>query len=128
MKISILSVSCCNPAMRSEDQTYLAKVQEALAQSDVEAMVSIVTISEAFYSIGKDKVSALMPLWKKYGAALMPALLIDDELVLYGGIPTKEKIIEVISEYNSRSQLAKKKTEYMGKTHPEDERKVRGIK
>ncbi len=107
MRITILSISCCNPAVGSEDQSYLAKVREALAQSGIEAQVSILPVSEALYSLAKDKVSALMPLWKRYGAAVAPAMLIDDELVLYGGIPTKEKIAEVLTKHNNASQRGK---------------------
>ena len=124
MKISILSVSCCNPAMKSEDQAYFVKVQEALVQSDVKAQVSIVPVSEAISSLGADKVGALLPLWERYGAAIAPVMLIGGELELYGGVPTKERIIEVISKYGRTNQLVKKITDNEGKPHPENERKV----
>jgi len=124
MKISILSVSCCNPAMKSEDQAYFVKVQEALVQSDVKAQVSIVPVSEAISSLGADKVGALLPLWERYGAGIAPVMLIGGELELYGGVPTKERIIEVISKYGRTSQQVKKKTDNEGKPHPENERKV----
>ena len=102
MRISILSISCCNPALASEDRAYLAKIEEVLAQFDIKAQVSIVTISEAINSLEEDKVGALMPLWKRYSAAILPAMLIDDGLVLYGGVPTKEKIVEAIADYRRR--------------------------
>jgi hypothetical protein len=110
--------------MRSEDQAYLVRVQEALAQSDVKAQVSIVPVSEAISSLGADKVGALLPLWDRYGAAVAPVMLIDGELVLYGGVPTKERIVEVVSKYNRKSQQVEEKADDKGKPHPENERKV----
>ena len=89
--------------MKSEDQIYLTKVQEALTQSGVEARVSIVTMTEALSSFGADKVKGIRPLWDKYGIAMFPAMYIDDDLVLYGGVPTKEKIIETIARHGGTS-------------------------
>jgi hypothetical protein len=34
-----------------------------------------------------------LPLWDRYGAAIVPAMLIDGELALYSGVRTKEKIV-----------------------------------
>jgi predicted RNA-binding protein with PUA domain len=102
MRIFIVSVSCCNPAMRSEDQVYLSKVREALAQINVNADVSIVTMNEAISSLGKDRTGEVWSLWKKYGAAIAPAMFIDDKIVLYGGVPTKDRIIEVVAQHSGR--------------------------
>jgi hypothetical protein len=104
MRITIVSISCCNPAMKPEEQAYLTKVKEALGQSKVNAQVLIVPISEAMSSLGADTVRSLWPLWEKYGAAIVPAMFIDDELVLYGGVPSKERIIEALAKYGGGSQ------------------------
>lgn len=122
MRISIISSSCCNPAMKSEDQAYLTKVREALTQSKVEARVSIVTMTEALSSFGADKVKGIRPLWDKHGVAIFPAMYIDDELVLYGGVPTKEKIIEAIVRHGRTGQQDRIKPDNDGNPHPENEK------
>lgn len=38
-----------------------------------------------------------MPLFRKYGLAVAPALFVDQDLVLYGGVPTMEKLEEVLA-------------------------------
>jgi hypothetical protein len=90
--------------MASEDRAYQAKVQEALAESSIKAEVSILTISEAINTLEAEKVGALMPLWKRYGLAILPAMLIDDGLALYCGVPTKERIVEAIAEYRKKGE------------------------
>jgi hypothetical protein len=99
MRISIISVSCCNPAMKLEDQEYQIKVRDALAEAKLEAQVKIITISEATSVLSLETINKMRPLLDRYGFGFLPAMLIDDELVLYGGVPTMEKISEVIDTY-----------------------------
>lgn len=99
MRISIVSISCCNPAMRVEDQQYLAKVREALVKTKLEAQIRIVTISEANSALSGEAIKKLMRKFERYGPAMLPAMLIDDEPVFYGGVPTAEKICEAIKIY-----------------------------
>ena len=124
MRISIVSSSCCNPAMKTEDQAYLAKVQEALTQSNIKAQVSIVPMTEAISSLPADKVRGLWRLFEKYGAAIAPAMFIDDELELYGGVPTKEKIIEAILKHGRTSEQVGIKPDNDGNPPPENETKA----
>jgi hypothetical protein len=99
MRISIVSMSCCNPAMRSEDQEYCAMVRATLIMAKVEAQVKIVTISEAASALSAEAVDKLRHLFERHGPGMLPAMLIDDDLLLYGGVPTAEKISEVIEAY-----------------------------
>ncbi|HEY3421312.1 MAG TPA: hypothetical protein VGK23_12245 [Methanomassiliicoccales archaeon] len=99
MRISILTFSCCNPAMRSEDQRYLEKVREALVKAKIEAQVGIVVASEAASVLSPETAGKVRHLFDRYGLAMMPAMLIDDELVLYGGVPTMDKISEVLETF-----------------------------
>jgi len=99
MRISIVSVSCCNPALRSEDQQYLAKVRDALTKAKIEAQVKIVTIGEATSALSVETVGKVRHLFERHDLAIAPAMFIDDELVLYGGVPTTEKISEAIDRY-----------------------------
>ena len=106
MRISILSISCCNPAMRSEDQDYLAKVRDVLTTAKLEAQVKVVTISEATAALGVETVGKLRHQFERFGPAMLPAMVIDDELVRYGGVPTTEKILEVITKYGTGHGVA----------------------
>jgi hypothetical protein len=98
MNIVVVSMACCNPALKPQDQLYLAKIREALAKTEVEAQVELVKATEMMASLGDDQLSALKPLIAKYGSAVAPAMFIDGELALYGGVPTLEKLISVISK------------------------------
>jgi hypothetical protein len=98
MQISILTFSCCNPALKPMDEQYKAKVKEILSKSKVEASVEVVTATEVRYGKEIGDFSKLKPLFDKYGMDAMPALFINGELSLYGGIPSSEKIAEVIGK------------------------------
>lgn len=41
----------------------------------------------------------------QYGIAVAPALFINKELVLYGGVPSVEKLVEVIEKNAEKSEL-----------------------
>ncbi len=98
MQISILTFSCCNPALKPMDEQYKAKVKEVLGKSNVEASVEVVTATEVRYGKEIGDFSKLKPLFDKYGMDAMPALFINGELVLYGGVPSSEKLSEVIGK------------------------------
>ncbi len=98
MEISILTFSCCNPSLKVMDEQYVSKVKEALSKLNVDAKVEVVTATEARYGREVGDFSKLKPLFDKYGMDAMPALFINRELVLYGGVPSTEKLSEVISK------------------------------
>ncbi|OPY31784.1 MAG: hypothetical protein A4E32_01386 [Methanomassiliicoccales archaeon PtaU1.Bin124] len=102
MKITILSISCCNPALKGEDEAYRTRVEEVLGQMNVPAQVNVMTITEAMSAMNDRTVAQLRPLVNKFGMSILPALLIDDDLALYGGIPTAEKMSEVIKKHAGR--------------------------
>jgi protein-disulfide isomerase len=43
-------------------------------------------------------MSKIGSLFNKYGVDAMPALFINGELMLYGGVPSSEKLSEVIGK------------------------------
>jgi hypothetical protein len=98
MQIAVFSFSCCNPALKPTDEQYAARVKEALSKIDVEASVEVVTATEVRYGRGIGDFSKLKPLFDKYGMDAMPALFINGELTLYGGVPSIEKLSEVIGK------------------------------
>jgi hypothetical protein len=101
MKITVLSAACCNPVSAPFDQQYIARIKEALDKTSVEAQVELLPATDAVFGMRIGFVKKLWPLFNKYGLAVAPALFIDGELVSYGGVPTVEKLVQVI-EVNSK--------------------------
>jgi hypothetical protein len=108
MEISILTFSCCNPALKPMDEQYVSRVREVLGKMNTEAKVEVITATEARYGREVGDFSKLGPLFNKYGMDAMPALFIEGELVLYGGLPSVEKLMEVIQKALNPSKSAPK--------------------
>ncbi|MGD0451092.1 MAG: hypothetical protein ABSA79_08590 [Candidatus Bathyarchaeia archaeon] len=98
MQIDILSASCCNPSLAPLDQQYKVKIREVLAKAKIDAELELLTFTTAIYSPKAEYLRKLQPLLNKYGMDVMPALFINRELVLYGGVPSIEKLTEVIQK------------------------------
>ena len=98
MQISILTFSCCNPALKPMDEQYKQRVEEVVAKLKVDAKVEVATATEVRYGKEIGDFSKLKPLFDKYGMDAMPALFINGELTLYGGVPSSEKLSEVIGK------------------------------
>ncbi len=98
MKLTVLSFSCCNPSLKAIDQKYISTIKEVLGTINAEAQVEVVTATEALYGRDVGNTSGLRALFEKYGMDSMPALFINGELVLYGGIPSVQKLTEVIQK------------------------------
>lgn len=98
MNVVILSFSCCNPSLKVMDEQYVSRVKEVLSKINVKADVEVVTATEARYGREVGDLSKFEPLFKKYGMEVLPALFINRELILYGGVPSTEKLFEVIGK------------------------------
>lgn len=98
LKIAILTASCCNPALKPMDQEYTSRVKQALDKMNIKAQVEVATATEVYYGKKVGDSSKLKPLFNKYGMDALPALFVNEELALYGGLPSIEKLIEVIQK------------------------------
>lgn len=98
MKITILSLACCNPTFAVHDQQYISRIKEAINRTGVEAQVELVAATDAFFGLKVGYIRKMWPLFNKYGMAVAPALFINGELMLYGGVPTVEKLVEIIEK------------------------------
>ncbi len=96
MKITVVSLACCNPAFSAPDQQYISRIREALTKTGLEAQLELLPASDAFFGMKVGYVRKLWPLFNKYGMAVAPALFINGDLMLYGGLPSIEKLVEII--------------------------------
>ncbi len=92
------------------DEQYVSKVKEVLSKINIEAKVEIVTATEVRYGREVGDMSKLGSLFNKYGMEAAPALFINGELMLYGGVPSTEKLSEVIQK---AGQDASKKSSFV---------------
>lgn len=105
MKVTVFSVSCCHPQYAVYDKQYLERIRQALQETGLEADLDLVTATEAQMSIQYYFVAAIHPMFKKYGPAVAPALFINEKLTLFGGVPTVEKLKEVLTQAASEPPL-----------------------
>ena len=98
MKIIVLSIACCTPTAALYDQEYIERINTALTKAGTEATIEKVTGTDAIFGLHDVDIEKLVPLFEKYGMAVAPVLFINGELVLYGGVPSVDKLIEVIDK------------------------------
>ena len=98
LKLTIFSASCCQPQTAVYDKKYIELIRQVIQESSIEADVDLVTATEARMSLSYFFVGAIQPLYAKYGPAVAPALFVNEKLTLFGGVPTKEKLKEVLEK------------------------------
>ena len=80
------------------DKQYVDRIREAIKNTGVEAEIDLVTVTEAQMSLRYMFMTEIQPMFQKYGSAVAPALFVDEKLALFGGVPTLEKIEEVLKK------------------------------
>jgi protein-disulfide isomerase len=109
LKITILTASCCNPGLKPMDEQYTARVKQALDKTNTQAAeIKVVTATEAYYGKKIGDMNKLKPLFDKYGMDALPALFVNNEMTLYGGLPSVEKLTEVIQKALNPTNSAEK--------------------
>lgn len=98
MEITVLSLTCCNPKFASFDQQYLSRIKEALSSIGVEANVEVASATDALFGLKVVNPKKIWDLFDKFGTAVAPVLFINGEVALYGGIPTVNKLVEVLGK------------------------------
>jgi len=99
LRLTLLSFACCDPKLGVHDKTYVERIREALSKLHAEADIDLVHATDAMMSRRYGFMSEIMPLFDKYGAAVTPALFVNNKLELYGGVPTVEKLQEVFAKH-----------------------------
>ncbi|HRR67509.1 MAG TPA: hypothetical protein P5063_07690 [Methanomassiliicoccales archaeon] len=107
LRLTILSVACCQPQTAVHDKRYIELIRQVLAETGLEADIDLVTATEAQMSIHYFFIGEILPLFKKYGPAVAPALFINERLTLFGGVPTAERLKEVLMKAASEPPLEK---------------------
>jgi hypothetical protein len=102
LRLTLLSFACCNPKLAVHDKTYLERIKEALTQLGTEAEIDLVHATDAMMSKRYGFMSEIIPVFDKYGQAVTPALFVNQKLELYGGVPTLEKLVEVLGKYTKK--------------------------
>jgi hypothetical protein len=98
IRLTLLSFSCCHPKMAVYDKQYVERIREAVKSTGVEAEIDLVTVTEAQMSLRYMFMAEIQPMFQKYGSAVAPALFVDEKLALFGGVPTLEKLEEVLKK------------------------------
>lgn len=96
MKLAILSFACCDPKFAQYDRHYAELIKDVLAKTHLEADIELVAVTEALMNLRYAYMSPIRPLFQKYGSAITPALFVNETLALFGGVPTEEKLTEVL--------------------------------
>lgn len=102
-EIVVLSLACCSPTMKKIDDRLLENLQEAIKQAYISAKIKILSVADLFATnqFENNYLKQVIPLAQKYGTAVAPLVFINGELKLYGGVPSVEKIIEVLKTCRS---------------------------
>lgn len=98
LKLTVFSAACCQPQTAVYDKRYIELIKQVMEESGIEADIDLVSATEARMSLSYFFVGAIQPLYAKYGPAVAPALFVNEKLTLFGGVPTKEKLKEVLEK------------------------------
>ena len=77
------------------------RISAALGITGIDATVEKVSGTDAIFNLKNINLEKLAPLYEKYGTAIAPVLFINGEMVLYGGVPSVERLVEVLGKANA---------------------------
>jgi hypothetical protein len=98
MNITVLSLTCCNSKLAAFDQQYVSKIKEALTKLNLDAKLEVTSATDALFGLKVLDPKKIWELFDKYGTAIAPVLFINGEVTLYGGVPSVDRLVEVISK------------------------------
>ncbi len=100
LRVTILSFACCNPKFGTYDKLYIDRIRDAEKQLGIEVKLDMVHATEAMMTPDRYAwMSEATSMFMKYGAAIAPALFVNQHLELYGGVPTLEKLVDTLRKY-----------------------------
>jgi len=98
LRLTVFSAACCQPQTAVYDKRYIELIRQVLQETGLEADIDLITATEARMSISYYFIAEIQPLYQKYGPAVAPALFVNEKLTLFGGVPTAEKLKEVLTK------------------------------
>jgi hypothetical protein len=108
---AIISAKCCSAGAGAQDDVLEERVKALLDQKGMDWPIVVVTITQAQSALGKVVPTAgdaeralaqeIQGLFMNHGLAVFPALILDQKLVCYGGVPTVEQLQERVEQLAS---------------------------
>jgi hypothetical protein len=99
---AIISASCCSAGAGAQDDVLEARIKDVLKEKNLDWPIVTVTITQAQGALGKvvpelgeagrALSQEIQGLFMNHGLAVFPALIVDQKLVCYGGVPTVEQL------------------------------------
>lgn len=99
---AIISAKCCSAGAGAQDDVLEERVKTMLIEKGLDWPVLVVTITQAQSALGKvvptvgeagrSLAQEIQGLFMNHGLAVFPALILDQKLVCYGGVPTAEQL------------------------------------
>ncbi|MEI6090796.1 MAG: hypothetical protein WCR42_10120 [bacterium] len=98
LNLLIISGSCCSPNMALFDEQIRKIFDQAIAETEIKAQVSVIPASTLFRGSNSRITSKMMEDYNK-GLAIIPAVLINTEIVSYG-VPSLEVMKEALIKFS----------------------------
>ena len=98
IKVVIISGACCSPNMTAFDEQIHKAINKAIAETEIQAEVSVIPVSTLFRGPNSKIASKLMESYNK-GLASLPAILINEEVVFFG-VPTMLEIKQALLKFS----------------------------
>ncbi|MES2319409.1 MAG: hypothetical protein V4631_18165 [Pseudomonadota bacterium] len=99
---AIISASCCSAGAGAQDEVLHARVKAMLDEKGLDWPIVVVTITQAQSALGKVAATVgeverglcqeIQGLFMNHGLAVFPALIVDQKLICYGGVPSVEQL------------------------------------
>lgn len=110
--ILILSGACCNPMSVMLDEELKKKVQLVLQELGMTATITTISVTDAqahtksLSAMHKVLIDKIQSIFFSQGLAGFPALIVNGDLLLYGGVPEKDRLTNVIMQFRNVNQAA----------------------
>jgi hypothetical protein len=98
IKVVIVSGACCSPNMTAFDEQVRKAINNAIAETEIHAEVSLIPVSTLFHGPNSKIASKLMESYNK-GLASLPAILINEEVIFFG-VPTMVEIKQALLKFS----------------------------
>ena len=102
--VGYLSASCCNPMAASTDEQLVHNLKEAMTEVGLEVPIHTETVTHAQAALGtaardfdqrqQGVVAKVMSLFTTKGLSAFPILFVNGDIASYGGVPSKQEIVE----------------------------------